>query len=321
MCAAFDTKLQKKPSDPCQFLANLYASVTPARESQPEEGVMKKAWILALAGSLVACGQPSERPAAPADLPVTDAHEALPAEVPESEPIASPYEVAESAPDDRDFAALAAYPDSWYVSYGWPGEYPAGFVVLEQGVTVSGRARPNPDEPANVACTLPQYANYQIWNRERVERDHLEFIVATRIEPVTMLVDASIEIPGDDGMQVLGLKAGEVLSYQRYLGEGFAIFGFGGEEYTINEAELRDISSMSNITPDEDQWVEVACIGGTRTWLLYDDAIANDDIVPSPIVGFGEASDIYPDEVDRVRAEGLELEAFQNAPLDDGTDE
>jgi hypothetical protein len=136
-----------------------------------------------------------------------------------------------------------------------------------------------------------------------------------------MLVDANIETPGDEGMQVLNLKAGDVLSYLRYLGEGFAIFGVNGQEYTINEAELRDISSMSAVSLEEDQWVEVACIGGTRAWLLYDEAIAHDDIVPSPIVGFGEASDIYPDEVDKVRAEGLELEAFQNGSFDEGPNE
>lgn len=281
---------------------------------------MKKAWILALAGSLVACGQPAEAPGGGGDsAPAVVEQEAFQAEVPESEPITSPYELAESAPNDRDFAALAGYPDTWYVSYGWPGEYPAGFVVLDQGVTLNGRARPNPDAPANVACTLLQYANYQIWNRQRVERDNLEFIVATKIEPVTMLVDANIETPGDEGMKVLNLKAGDVLSYLRYLGEGFAIFGVGDQEYTINEAELRDISSMSGMGIEEDQWVEVACIGGTRAWLLYDDAVAHDDIVPSPIVGFGEASDIYPDEVDKVRAEGLEMEAFQNTPIDEGS--
>src|SRR5690606_9627873 len=145
------------------------------------------------------------------------------------------YELAETAPDDRDFAALAGYPEGWYVSYGWPGEYPAGFVVLDQGVKLNGRARPNPEAPANVSCTLPQYANYQIWNRDRVERDSLDFSVATKIVPVTMWVDAHIESPGDTGMQMLHLKAGDTLSYLRYLGEGFAIFGYNGQEYTINE--------------------------------------------------------------------------------------
>jgi len=283
---------------------------------------MKRAWILALAGGLAACGQPADKPADIANPSQAEIEgDAMPVEAQGSEPITSPYEVAETAPDDRDFAALAGYPDNWYVSYGWPGEYPAGFVVLEQGVKVNGRARPNPDAPANVSCTLPQYANYQIWNRTRVDRDHLEFIVATQIQPVTMLVDADVETPSETGMQMLNLKAGDVISYLRYLGEGFAIFNVDGQEYTINEAELRDISSMNAVGLEEDQWVEVACIGGTRAWLLYDDVIAEDAIVPSPIVGFGESADIFPDEVDRVRAEGLDMEAYQSAPVDGDTGE
>ena len=283
---------------------------------------MRKAWILALAAGLAACGQPAETPATGPKPPVETAETpdgALPAEMPSSEPIASPYDVAEAAPENIDFAALAGYPETWHVSYGWPGEYPSGFVVLEQGVTVPGRARPNPRVPADISCTLPQYANYQIWNTDRVQRDSLEFIVATQIEPVTMQVDAQVETPGDTGMQVLSLKAGDVLSYLRYLGEGFAIFGFNGQEYTINEAELRDISSITGAALEEDQWVNVACIGGTRAWLLYDEAVAEDAIVPSPIVGFGEAADILPDEVDKVRAEGLEMEAFQNAPAEESS--
>ena len=281
--------------------------------------VLNGACMLALAGALVACGKPADAPGSHSAEVADTADDSLPAEVPSSEPIASPYELAETAPDDRDFAALAGYPEGWHVSYGWPGEYPAGFVVLDQGVKLNGRARPNPEAPANVSCTLPQYANYQIWNRDRVERDSLDFIVATKIVPVTMSVDAHIESPGDTGMQTLDLKAGDVLSYLRYLGEGFAIFGYNGQEYTINEAELRDISDLGAGGLEENQWVEVACIGGTRAWILYDDAIAGDSIVPSPIVGFGEASDIFPDEVEKVRAEGLDMEAFQNAPLDEGT--
>ena len=278
---------------------------------------MKKAWILALAGGLAACGQPA---GGPADTPAEIAEEdVLPVEVPAEPALTSPYEVTEAAPDNTDYAALAGYPDTWHVSYGWPGEYPAGFVVLDQGVTVPGRAKPNREAPAKISCTLPQYANYQIWNYQRARRDKLEFIVATRIEPVTMTVDASIEYPSDTGMQILQLKTGDVLSYLRYLGEGFAIFGFEGGEYTINEAELRDISSMTNAGLMEDQWVEVACIGGTRAWLFYDEVIDEEAIVPSPIVGFGEASDILPDEVEEVRAQGLEMEAFQNAPWEYGS--
>jgi len=270
--------------------------------------MMKKAWCLALAASLAACGQP----AAPPDTPPVDLAET--AEAPAEAEIQSPYEIGQPSASDVDYAALAAYPDGWAVTTGWPGEYPAGFVVLDAGVTVEGRARPNPQEPATVPCTLPQYANYQIWNQPRVDGDDLTFIVATKIVPVTLSSDASIEVPTDaGGMQTLELKAGDVLSYLRYLGEGFAVFGFNGAEFDINEAELRDISDLDASAITEDQWVDVACKEGTRAWLLYSEVIAEDTIVPSPIIGFGEASDIDPADLDRVRAEGLEAEATDDA--------
>ncbi|HPE49604.1 MAG TPA: hypothetical protein PLR76_14465 [Hyphomonas sp.] len=265
---------------------------------------MKKAWCLSLAASLAACGQP----AAPPDAPPAEVAE--PSETAPEAEIQSPYEIGQPSASDVDYAALAAYPEGWAVTTGWPGEYPAGFVVLDPGVTVDGRARPNPQEPATVPCTLPQYANYQIWNQPRVDGDELTFIVATKEVPVTLKSDASIEVPTDaGGMQTLELKAGDVLSYLRYLGEGFAVFGFNGAEYDINEAELRDISDLDASAITEDQWVNVSCKEGTRAWLLYSEVIAESSIVPSPIVGFGEASDIDASEVDDVRAQGLAMEA------------
>ncbi|MCA8902952.1 MAG: hypothetical protein KDA53_17065 [Hyphomonas sp.] len=277
---------------------------------------MRTAWILALAGSLVACGPAS---APPPDAPPVEVEDpAVPAAV-DTAPLPSPYEVVETQPEEKDFTALAGYPEGWHVSYGWPGEYPAGFVVLDPGVSVDGRARPNKGEPATVSCALPQFANYQIWNRARVEGDELDFIVATKVQTITLSVDANIEYPTDNGMQMLELKAGDTLSYLRYLGEGFAIFGFDGGEYDFNEAELRDISDLASATITEDQWVDVPCKEGHRAWLLYDEVIAEDSIVPSPIVGYGDAYDIDPDEVEQVRSEGLEREAFENAPLDEMT--
>ena len=46
-----------------------------------------------------------------------------------------------------DFAKLSGYGEGWYISPGWPGEYPAGFVVLDEGIRVMGRAKPNPASP------------------------------------------------------------------------------------------------------------------------------------------------------------------------------
>lgn len=260
---------------------------------------MRTGWILAAAGVLAACGQQAE---APADMPEPSVAETR------VEAVETPAEIAKSDMD-LDYRALSGYGEEWYLSPGWPGEYPAGFVVLDADVTVQGRARPNPSSPANIPCALPQYANYQLWNRERVARDKLEFFVATRTFPVTLSEDASIEYVSEDGISTLDLKAGDQLTYLRYLGEGFAIVSWQGEEYDINEAELRDISDIGTLTSLEAEWVRVTCGSGAQAWLLYREAIRHEGIAPSPITGYGEAADIAPEDVEMVREMAAAMEA------------
>ncbi len=270
---------------------------------------MRKAWILAIAGSLAACGPAKEAPApAPGTSGVSEAGTAGTAAAGE----------ADLLPDvpQTDYAALAGYPEGWYLSPGWPGEYPNGFAVLDAGITVNGRAVPNKTSPQTVACALPQYANYQLWNSARSTRDKLDFFVATKVAPVTVSEDIAIEYVSDTGMQPLELKAGDQLSYLRYIGEGFVVFGFNGQEYDLNEADLRDASDISNARIVEDQWVEVACGGGNRAWLLYDDVVEVPGIIPSPIVGYGGSSDILPEEVERFRAEAAEMKTYDSLPTE-----
>lgn len=268
---------------------------------------MRRGWIVAAAGVLAACGQQEEVPAEPA-APAVEAPQA----------VETPAEIAKSDVE-TDYEAVSGYDEAWYVSPGWPGEYPAGFAVLDPGVTVKGWSVPNRIEAADVDCALPQYANYQLWNRDRVAADGLDFFVATKTFPVTLSQDASIEYVSDTGIKTLDLTAGDQLTYLRYLGEGFTIVSFQGEEYDVNEAELREISDIASLpAPVEDQWVNVACEDGSRAWLLYAAMLDHPGVVPSPITGYGEASDIDPDEVEEVRAgaqamadayEGIEPEA------------
>jgi len=251
---------------------------------------MRLGWILAAAGALAACGQEEvEAPVQP--------------DVSYEEPIES-YEDPAAFVPDLDYRALSGYDEGWYVSPGWPGEYPAGFAILEADVTAPAWSVPNASLAPDLSCTLPQYANYQLWNRERTAKDDLAFFVATKTFPVTLSQAASIEYVSDNGMKRLDLAAGDQLTYLRYLGEGFTVVSFEGEEYDINEAELREISDIGTIPTKEDQWVRVACEDGSQAWLLYTAAIEHPGIVPSPIVGFGEAFDILPEEVDAVREAG-----------------
>ena len=264
---------------------------------------MKYGWILTAAILLGACGQPKDVPPESDIVPVEDHEMAEPGSLSET-PQASDY----VAPD---FAKLSGYGEGWYISPGWPGEYPAGFVVLDEGIRVMGRAKPNPASPQDKACTLPQLANYQLWNNPRVSSDELEFFVATKTFPVTLNQDAQIEYISDAGsMQTLDLKQGEQLNYLRYLGEGFAILSYAGTEYDINEAELMNITDIQSTKGQEDEWLRVTCTDGSRAWLLYDEVVTVPGIVPSPITGYGDASDITLDQV-----EGIRAEAEQNAAL------
>lgn len=254
---------------------------------------MRFGWILSAALFVAACGQgdvstkagPEAAPGAEAPAAGADGESATPPAAPTT-----------------DYAALSGYDSNWFLSPGWPGEYPPGFAVLDADVRVPARARPNPTDPQDVTCLLPQYANYQLWNNARNKADDLDYFVATKKLPVTVLEDAEVEFVGDAGIEKLPLKAGDQLTYLRYVGEGFTVMSFNGREFDINEGELREITDIGAIENEEDLWVRVTCLGGKQAWLLFDEVVLEKGVYPSPITGYGEAQDILPDEVETVRA-------------------
>ncbi len=208
-----------------------------------------------------------------------------------------------------DYAALSGYDTSWFLSPGWPGEYPPGFAVLEADVKVPARARPNPTDPQDISCLLPQYANYQLWNNARADQDRLEYFVATKKVPVTVLEDTEIEFVGANGIEKLSLKTGDQLTYLRYIGEGFTVLEFNGREFDINEGELSNVTDIANTLLEENLWVRVTCLGGKQAWLMFDEVIEEAGIYPSPITGYGNAADIAPEDVDSVR-EAIATDAY-----------
>lgn len=253
---------------------------------------MRFGWILSAALFVAACGQSDVAPDGAAEGPVGD----------EAAIVASDTDEAAAAPVETDYAALSGYDDSWFLSPGWPGEYPPGFAVLDAEVKVPARARPNPTDPQDITCHLPQYANYQLWNNLRNDSDDLDYFVATKKLPVTVLEDTEVEFVGDAGIEKLALKAGDQLTYLRYIGEGFTVMSFNGREFDINEGELREITDIGAIENEEDLWVQVTCLGGKQAWLLFDEVVQEKGVYPSPITGYGEAHDILPEEVENVRA-------------------
>ena len=254
---------------------------------------MRWSWMLAGALVLAGCGQETAAPAG-------DSRDA--------EYGSEDYEIAADEPPARptrpplDYAALSGYDEGWALNAGWPGEYPPGFAVLDADVRVPARARPNPTDPQDVSCLLPQYANYHLWNEGRVDNDNLEFFVATRKFPVTVLEDADVEFVANRDIETLSLSAGDRLTYMGYLGEGFMVLDFGGEQFQINESELREISDIGAIENQEHLWVRVACMAGRQAWLMFDEAILEEGVYPSPMTRIRQAEDVYPEDVESIRA-------------------
>ena len=256
---------------------------------------MRFGWVLAGALLLAACGQKD------GTSPDTAAVGAGP------DAAAAAAELA--ARPQLDYAAISGYDDTWFLSAGWPGEYPPGFAVLDADVKVPARARPNPTDPQDISCLLPQYANYQIWNNARTDEDQIEYFVATKKVPVTVLEDTEVEFVGEAGIQTLSLKKGEQMTYLRYIGEGVTVLSFKGQEYEINEGELSNVTDIADTALEENLWVRVTCLGGKQAWLMFDEVIEEAGIYPSPITGYGDAADIAPAEVETVR-EAIATDAY-----------
>lgn len=263
---------------------------------------MRFGWILSAALFVAACGQ--------GEVPPQAGTEGVPGA--EAASIAGARAHPADAPPETppvDYAALSGYDGNWFLSPGWPGEYPPGFAVLDADVRVPARARPNPTDPQDITCLLPQYANYQLWNNARNDADDLDYFVATKKLPVTVLEDTEVEFVGQAGIEKLPLKAGEQLTYLRYIGEGFTVMSFKGREFDINEGELREITDIGALENEEDLWVRVTCLGGKQAWLLFDEVVQEEGVYPSPITGYGDAKDIRPEEVETVR-EMMAIDAF-----------
>lgn len=256
---------------------------------------MRFGWVLAGALLLAACGQ---KDGTSPDAAAVGAG-----------PDAAAAAAGLAARTQLDYAAISGYDDTWFLSAGWPGEYPPGFAVLDADVKVPARARPNPTDPQDITCLLPQYANYQIWNNARTDEDQIEYFVATKKVPVTVLEDTEVEFIGEAGIQMLSLKKGEQMTYLRYIGEGVTVLSFKGQEYEINEGDLSNVTDLADTALEENLWVRVTCLGRKQAWLMFDEVIAEAGIYPSPITGYGDAADIAPEEVETVR-EAISTDAY-----------
>lgn len=246
----------------------------------------------AMSAILAACGTTAdiEAPTVPAES--------------EGESIAPP---SDDLPENEDLRTIdedfelnevdAQYTDDWKVGYGWPGEYPDGFTIMEEGVVLMGRNVPDLETPANIACPLDYGSTIHQWNDDRVNRDDLIFVSATKTIDLTVFVDAVIEAESEDMYTPfieLPVSKGDTVTILRYYGEGFGLIELEGAEYVADIMQLDAITTPTDEEMTTHLWVKVKCHTQSNAypWIFFDDAIATDGVERHEITGYGEAYDL-----------------------------
>jgi hypothetical protein len=241
--------------------------------------------VLATSLALTACS-PSDSVPAETDTIAPDA--ALDA-VPETDTATDLSEIL-SDPDDIE---TIGYPDGWEMQLYWSGEYPNGFAVTQEGVTVMGHETITFGEYPPIYCGLPDKATYSPWNVERMVSDELIFVSMTYPTTFTINEDVSLEVFVGDGVEQLDLTAGDTLTYKSYIAEGFFIAEKDGVSYEMNEAALPQSTEFEQ-GPEDEEWVQVTCADAekTRAWVRYEQALQAPGVEPYEYTGFGEAADL-----------------------------
>jgi hypothetical protein len=198
------------------------------------------------------------------------------------------------------FSASAAYDDSWYQADFWSGEYPNGVAVMEEGVSLMGRATMDPQAATDVACELPKFAVYHPWNERRAE-----YRTAAKIVPMT--ATANFRLTEDD--REAKVHKGDVVEYLVYGAEGTALVRFQGQEWVIGQEEMEKLSYDEKLMIPQEEWFKVPCTNGGEAWLFLNElATSNDDgeFVYAPGLGswwkgfreYGKVTDLTPEDLE-----------------------
>jgi hypothetical protein len=234
----------------------------------------------------------------------------------------APEAPARPAPAEAPAAKTAGYDSNWSVTQGWPGEYPAGFTILADGVVVKGRASMDMTAPQTIDCPLHKLAHYQLWNEARNKTDNPDYKVATLRKTITVTSDGVLEYPGDApdfAMVSAPVKVGDTIVFTRYLGEGWSVYEFQGKEIELEDFTLTALTDMDKVFAEGNEiheWLEVPCkdAAGTRAWLFLDEVLTHPDIGPAAITGFGEAADITEADIPNLRQAKIDQMAEDGAP-------
>jgi hypothetical protein len=209
-------------------------------------------------------------------------------------------------------APASGYDNSWYVSDFWSGEYPPGFSVTRPDTVVRARRAMDKAAPRDVACKLPYLAVIHPWNQRRAAASQIKFLSATRIVQLIAKEQFVFEDMGDDAKRKVEIKKGDVIEYIRNDAEGSFEARIAGKQYTAGQSVFDHVQDIADDQFIEDDWVSLACTGGSRAWIfLAELGLGSDDpkAQTSGISAVGPGQTGYGSARDLTAEEARELEA------------
>jgi hypothetical protein len=207
---------------------------------------------------------------------------------------------------------VSGYDNSWYVSDFWSGEYPPGFSVTRPDTVVRARRAMDKAAPRDVACKLPYLAVIHPWNQRRAAASQIKFLSATRIVQLIAKEQFVFEDMGGDAKRKVEIKTGDVIEYIRNDAEGSFEARIAGKQYTAGQSVFDHVQDVADDQFIEDDWVSLACTGGSRAWIfLAELGLGSDDpkAQTSGISAVGPGQTGYGSARDLTAAEARELEA------------
>lgn len=271
-------------------MAILAISIDP--ECRSENKKMSRSTLvvgIALLLSLASCEKPIGTPSVP---------ESETTEVPANTSDVLTETAVQPASDQKRVKEVrAAYGAGWNVDEGWPGEYPNGFSIEDEGVVLLARSAPVLSSERDIACPLEKGASIHPWNVDRVEANDLSFIVANMVLPLDIIKTGSITVWAHDDPEsdkTIRLKPGDGVIVTRYYGEGFGEIMLGGVKYTTDLQDVTALSAPNDMQLDEHLWVQLPCNddASSRVWLLYHEVMETVGVTETPIDEYGLTHDL-----------------------------
>jgi hypothetical protein len=170
-------------------------------------------------------------------------------------------------------------PEGVVVNASWEGEYPDPIAHVTEAVTMMGRREPC-QRRAGIECVVPA-GLYHPWS----DGDHdADYKTVRSVDRYTVLQDTTIGSTD--------VAAGAEVSVVQYLAEGFCIFEVEGERIESMCPGVGDdgetFEKLEGATMEAKQLLQVACTGGTPTWIDVADLMKQSGVRAGKVLEYGK---------------------------------